>query len=587
MNWADFHFIRPYWLLALIPALAVIIFSVRRKLNKGEWATVCDADLLPFILEEGKGQQSQWLLGTLSVAALLSIMALAGPTWDRLETPVFKNDAALVIALDLSQTMNASDIQPSRLSRARYKIADILRQRKEGVTALIVYSADAYTVTPLTSDVATIENQLQALKSNIMPRQGKNTESAIALAIQLLQQAGQKQGNIFLITDGIKRNVEGVKDHLKDYKVSILGVGTAGGGPVKLASGGFLKNKSGDILVPKLNAQELASLARNLGGTFITTTANDSDIKQLLSSIDRPAADSKNNENNGLIEQWNDRGVWLLLLVLPLAALSFRKGLLVISFLLILPLPETSYAYDWNALWLNNNQQAEQLFHDKKFEQAAEQFDSVEWKAAAEYKAGRYQQAADLLKGVETADGFYNLGNSYAQLGQFDKAEQAYKKSLSLEPTHEDAQHNLKVVEKAKKEAQNQGDQQSEKNQQGDQSSENAEEGNQQAEEGNQQAEEQHKDKPKNTEGSTNESAKQNPQQGKPSLDENAPTELSDLDNKPNENNDNDNQHQAPINKFSEEEQQAAEQWLNRIQDDPAGLLKRKFKYQYGQRQRD
>ncbi len=174
MNWADFHFIRPYWLLALIPALAVIIFSVRRKLNKGEWATVCDADLLPFILEEGKGQQSQWLLGTLSVAALSSIMALAGPTWDRLETPVFKSDAALVIALDLSQTMNASDIQPSRLSRARYKIADILRQRKEGVTALIVYSADAYTVTPLTSDVATIENQLQALKSNIMPRQEKH-----------------------------------------------------------------------------------------------------------------------------------------------------------------------------------------------------------------------------------------------------------------------------------------------------------------------------------------------------------------------------------------------------------------------------
>jgi len=247
-------------------------------------------------------------------------------------------------------------------------------------------------------------------------------------------------------------------------------------------------------------------------------------------------------------------------------------------FLFILPLPETSYAYDWNALWLNNNQQAQQLFHDKKFEQAAEQFDSVEWKAAAEYKAGRYQQAADLLKGVETADGFYNLGNSYAQLGQFDKAEQAYKKSLSLEPTHEDAQHNLKVVEKAKKEAQHQGDQQSEKNQQGDQSSENTEEGNQQGEE-------QHKDKPKNTEGSTNESAKQNPQQGKPSSDENAPTALSDIDNKPSENND--NQHQAAINKLSEEEQQAAEQWLNRIQDDPAGLLKRKFKYQYGQRQRD
>lgn len=197
MNWADFHFIRPYFLLALIPALALMFVSVKNTLAKGEWADVCDAALLPFILEDKQSSKSYWVVGALSMAVLLSIVALAGPTWERLETPAFRNDAALVIALDLSQTMNATDIKPSRLVRARYKIADILRQRKDGLTALVVYSADAFTVTPLTSDVATIENQLNALESSLMPRQGKDTQAALTLAVNLLQQAGQKQGNIF------------------------------------------------------------------------------------------------------------------------------------------------------------------------------------------------------------------------------------------------------------------------------------------------------------------------------------------------------------------------------------------------------
>ncbi|MGB2269990.1 MAG: VWA domain-containing protein, partial [Cycloclasticus pugetii] len=224
MNWADFHFIRPYFLLALIPALALMFVSVKNTLAKGEWADVCDAALLPFILEDKQSSKSYWVVGALSMAVLLSIVALAGPTWERLETPAFRNDAALVIALDLSQTMNATDIKPSRLVRARYKIADILRQRKDGLTALVVYSADAFTVTPLTSDAATIENQLNALESSLMPRQGKDTQAALTLAVNLLQQAGQKQGNIFLITDGIKQPAKTLEKELGDYVVSILGV---------------------------------------------------------------------------------------------------------------------------------------------------------------------------------------------------------------------------------------------------------------------------------------------------------------------------------------------------------------------------
>ena len=579
MNWADFHFIRPYWLLAFIPAIVLLTLSVKNTLSKSEWANVCDAELLPFILEDKNSTQSYWVLSALSVAALLSIIALAGPTWERLETPAFRNDAALVIALDLSQTMNATDVKPSRLIRARYKIADILRQRKDGLTALVVYSADAFTVTPLTNDVATIESQLNALESGLMPRQGKDTESVLALAVKLLQQAGQKQGNIFLITDGVEQGVKGLTKELAAYSVSVLGVGTAEGGPVKLPRGGFLKDTSGNIVVPKLNTAELASLANTSGGRYSTITSDDSDIKKMLSSLDRPVSDTADNKNSGLVEQWSDMGVWLLLLVLPLAALGFRRGLLILCVFLILPLPQTSYAVEWKDLWLNKDQQAQQLFKENKFEQAAEKFDSAEWKAAAQYKAEKYQQAAEQLESIETADSLYNQGNSFAKLDQLDKAKEAYEKSLKLNPKNEDAKYNLKLVEEAQKKPQPKGDQKQDEQQQGDQQPDNSEGGSQQADE-----------KPSESEQDPGGPSKQpndqqSDEQSEPSDENESQPEQADLDSQSNENNESSDEQQATTANLSDEQQQAAEQWLNRIQDDPAGLLKRKFKYQYGQRQ--
>ena len=193
MNWADFHFIRPLWLIALLPAVLIFVLFLKQRFSRGNWAAVCDEALMPFILEDGATTKSYGMLVVLMSAAVLGVFALAGPTWERLETPTFSSDAALVIALDLSPTMNATDIKPSRLARARFKIADILRQRKDGLTALVVYSADAFTVTPLTNDTATIENQLNALESSIMPAAGKNTVAALQQSVDLLKQAGQQK----------------------------------------------------------------------------------------------------------------------------------------------------------------------------------------------------------------------------------------------------------------------------------------------------------------------------------------------------------------------------------------------------------
>lgn len=330
MNLAEFHFIRPYWLLALLPYLILLVLLLKKKLHQGNWSQVCDSELLPYILQQHAVTQSRWPFGLGAFAALLCIIALAGPTWARLPAPVFRNDAALVIALDLSASMNAADIKPSRLVRARYKIADILNRRKDGQTALLVYAGDVFTVAPLTDDTETIQAQLNALNTDIMPVQGSNTALALEKAVHLFKQAGLQNGQILLITDGVEdEQAMDQAEKLNPYSLSVLAVGTSEGAPIQVPGGGFLKDRQGNIVIPKLDQTRLRHLASIGGGSYQLISANDSDIEHLLKAIDRQALlEQSEQQSDLLLEQWQEQGPWLLLLVLPLTALLFRRGAL-------------------------------------------------------------------------------------------------------------------------------------------------------------------------------------------------------------------------------------------------------------------
>ncbi len=329
-DFSQFHFIRPYWLLALLPYLLITGLMLKHKLSQGNWSQVCDAELLPYILQQKAANQSRWPFTATALAGLLTIIALAGPTWEHLPSPVFRIESALVIVLDLSRSMDAADVKPSRLVRARYKIADILQRRKDGQTALLVYAGDAFTVTPLTDDTETIASQLGALQPSIMPEQGSNAGLALQNAVQLFKQAGLQRGNILLVTDGVNQSKAfSVAESLGPYQLSVLGIGTADGAPVKTDRGGFLKDRQGNIVIPKLQASELRKLARAGGGNYQTITADDRDIENLLQEIDRQSAARQAQQQSDLmLEQWKEQGPWLLLLVLPLAASAFRRGIL-------------------------------------------------------------------------------------------------------------------------------------------------------------------------------------------------------------------------------------------------------------------
>ncbi|MSP28585.1 MAG: VWA domain-containing protein [Methylococcales bacterium] len=614
MNVADFHFIRPYWLLTTLPTLVIVVLMVRNKLSQGNWAACCDAELLPFLLQEKTVNHSRLLLATGAIATLLIVVALAGPTWQRLPSPVFRNEAALVIALNLSTSMDAADIKPSRLTIARYKIVDILKQRKDGKTALLVYSGDVFTVTPLTNDTNTIESQLAALTTDIMPSQGNNTESVLEKSVALFKQTGLQTGPILLITDAVDLDeaLPAVKK-LDNFQLSVLGVGTADGAPIALPEGGFLKDEQGSIVVTKLNETDLRTLAQAGHGRYQTLTTDDSDIQSLMNAFDKPVQQQSKADDNVMLEQWDDKGAWLLLLVLPLGALFFRKGLLVVALLLLLPLPKNSYALDWQDLWQRPDQQALKAYQQQDYAKAAEKFDNPDWKAAAHYQAGEYDKALKTYQtqAKQTEDSVYNQGNALAQAGQLKEALAAYEQALKFNPNDADAQFNKDLVEKELEKQQQQQDKQDKQDKKDDkqeqnkqeksdqkksdkqQSSDNKDQQDQQKNEKSEQQEQQNKEE-KNTQPE-DEQKSQKQEKGQDELakqEELKSKEQPKQQAEPQEEQKKDDAKKSPAQAVKpsdapakDEKQQANEQWLNRIPDDPAGLLKRKFKYQYERNQ--
>ncbi|BCG66002.1 MAG: Ca-activated chloride channel homolog [Methyloprofundus sp.] len=577
MNMSEFHFIRPYWLLATLPLLVLVFFNIKNKLQQGGWSAVCDADLLPFILQEKDAKPSRVPLVTSSLAAILTIIALAGPTWQRLPMPAFRNAAALVIALDLSRSMDAADIKPSRIERARYKIADLLNKRKDGQTALLVYANSAFTVTPLTEDVATIKSQLSALTSDIMPAQGSNSALAINKAIELFKNAGLTKGQILLVSDD---------DMLADievpngYQLSILGVGTQEGAPVKMPNGGFLKDASGNIVVPKLDVRAMRQAAQAGGGIYQQITDTDADVEKLSRYFEQIAKRSETIDNDLLLENWQEAGIWLLLPILFLAAFSFRRGLLAVFILLALPLPKNSYAYEWQDLWQSDDQQAYQHYLNDDYQGAAEKFTDPAWQAAAQYKAGMQVAEEDMLPAT-TDTGFYNQANVLAKAGKLQEAIAAYDEALALNPNNEDAQYNKELVEKAL-EQQKQQQQDQDKQQDDQEKQESPEDSQEQGEQSDQQGEQQEpqdSDSSEESESQKSDAEEQEESEPEAEAQENTEQEQQEAEQPEPE------AAQESLANEQDEQQQANEQWLKRIPDDPAGLLKRKFLYQYGRQQ--
>ena len=464
----DFHFLRPQWFYALIPCALVLLFRFRKKTGLQQLENICDPRLLPHLLLDRPGASSRLPLVVLGLSWLIAVIALAGPAWEKQPQPVFRLKTGRVIVLDMSPSMMATDIKPSRLSRAIFKIRDMLDAGREGFTGLVAFSGEPFTVVPLTDDTSTIKAMLPALSADIMPVAGDRAALALDMAYRLLVQAGIKRGRIILVSDGISDMASTVNEiktiRQKGIEVSVLGIGTKAGAPVPDPSGGFAKDSSGNTCMARLDDAGLGKLAEEGGGVYAKITADDSDIRRILAENSNTPGTSSVRERKAHVDKWQDEGVWLVLLLIPACLAAFRRGILLMLAVFMLyqfSVTGPAFAFGWDDLWMRKDQQAWSLYQQGKYDEAARLFDDPEYKAAALYKAGKYKEASKLLKGLDGARALYNRGNSLAREGRLEEALDAYEQALKLDPDSSDARFNRdlvkKVLEDQKKQQEAQG----------------------------------------------------------------------------------------------------------------------------------
>ena len=635
---SQLHFLEPLWLLALVPLALVLWLFSRSRQNASTWAKVIDPNLLAYLLQGKESKVSRlpkWLLG---IGGLIAIIALANPVWEKIARPVFQTNSARVIVLDLSSSMLINDLKPSRLARARFKIEDILSRDEEGQTGLVVFAGDAFTASPLTRDVDTIRNLLQVFTPQLMPAQGSRVDYGLKKAHELLKQAGVRNGQVLLIADGVsnpKAALKAVATLKTDgHTVSVLAVGTE--------KGGFLRLRTKRVNV-KLDTETLQKISKKGGGGYHTITANNTDLNTVLKIA--VTNDKKNQEKTEDFksDDWKSSGPYLLLLLLPIAALAFRKGWLLNLFIAIgltavfiqphavyadstentvdknsteetaekAPSFGDSVSKQWRKLWFNNEQRADRAFKQKQYQQASQLSEAPLRKGSASYKSNDYKAALDAFQKAQGADARYNQGNTLAKLEKYKEAIESYKKALEVNPDMEDAKINKKAIEdflkkkkqqekqQQKKQQQNQKDEKKKgdknKKQKGKKSGKKGEgkDDAQENKEGDKQGDKESNEKNqfakanKDLEKKKNANKQKQADEEKEAQDKASKAKKAGQDKNDAEQAQDENKAKAikaakeKAEELSKEEKMAAEQWLRRIPDDPGGLLRRKFRRQY------
>jgi Ca-activated chloride channel homolog len=593
-DFSELHLLRPLALLGLIPALIAVALAQWRKRSAGNWEKIINPALLPYLMQGETSKKQRGMLWVL-LAWMITCLALAGPSWQQLPQPVHKKDAALILIMDLSPSMLAEDIKPSRLERARYKLIDILKNRSEGFSALVVYGGAAYTLTPLTEDSNTIISLVPVLHPTLLPEYGSNTEDAIETALELAVNGGYQQGDLLLITDEVSRSalnsIQSMISKAGKFRLSILGVGTQQGAPIPTGAGGFAKDRSGAIIIPKLSPASLQMLAQNNGGIYAGMSADDSDIEALLATTEELFPDAT-KELERSFDLWDDQGFWLVFLLLPIIVLSFRKGNIALILLAPMLFSDPVSALGWQDLWKTADQQAREALENGDAAAAQSLFKDPEWRGSAAYKAGDYESAINEFLDFDDADSHYNRGNALAHSGDLDAAIEAYDQALAMNPEMEDAKANKELLEQLKQQQEQQQqdleDSESQENDSQDQESQDSQEQPSQDQQSqDQQSQDQEQSDSQDSQQQDPSDQEPEAKQGEPDESEEQESKQEEAQREQQEAKEQEQNAVEPTEAESEAEKQAQqelEQWLRRVPDDPGGLLREKFRYQSRQR---
>ena len=579
MNWiANFHFIRPEWLLALIPAIMIAVLLFKRYERSTAWADTIDRELMPFLLVQPPKKPSVNPLPILLLAWVLSILAAAGPTTQKMPQPILEREDALVIVLDLTWSMYASDVTPSRLINAKRKITDLLMARKEGTTGLIVFAGDAHAVSPLTDDNKTILALLSTLGPEMMPAPGSALAPALTLARSLFVSAGAATGRVLVITDEVRdpqAALRAASALSNQYPLSLMIVGTQSGAPIRLPQSmgdKFLKDTQGSLVIPAVNFDDINRFANTSGAAVTELNLLNDDLSVWLEPPSRLDDSFRVVERD--FDLWQELGPYLILILIPLAILGFRRGWLWgLAFIILMPADQAVAADFWTDLWKTRDQQGASALELDAPETAATLFEDPAWRATAHYRNQDFEAAAQDFATSAGVENDYNRGNALARSGDLEGALATFDQVLASDPEHEDAAFNKALIEQLLEQQSQEQD-----------ASDESESSEQNPQDGSQGEENQESDEQDPSQDAQSQQDSDSADASEPSAEEREQAAAEQA--KEDQAQEGEETLQETDEALDPEEAQALEQWLKRVPDDPGGLLRRKFEQQFEERVR-
>ncbi len=448
-----FGFLYPAVLLLLPPAWGLAWLVARRLRARSAWVRVCDAPLFAHLAPEAGGAGGHRRAFRMLAAVLtLAIVGAAGPSWRLQSHPLLTSFAARVLVLDLSQSMQVEDVKPSRHAQALEAARAIVGADFDGETGLVAFAGAAFVVAPLTSDARTLDAFLGALSPATMPLDGSRADLGIAAAASLLGASVAGRGQILLLTDGVDEVELAVRAALaaseRGHRVSVLAIGTAEGGPLRDRSGGLARDAQGGYRLARPEFDNLERIARIGNGAYQALTSgadvfgravSDFDRDSLVELDDDPAATWRPRANDGVVLVW---------LALPLALLLFRRNLLWVLLLAVAaPYDQTATAADDGGVWQHAEQRAHAAFRRGDLARALALSSAPMLRGAIHFRERRYALAREEFSRASGADAWYNRGNAEAHLQRFPEAVHAYSRALELDPEHDAARFNRRLLQ--------------------------------------------------------------------------------------------------------------------------------------------
>lgn len=590
---ADFHFLRPLWLLSTVPVLLLTMLLYFYRREQSPWHRLIAPHLQQALLGGQQLIKKQPLaLPLLLLCWLISSIALAGPSWQKLPQPAYALKKATVLVLDMSMSMRATDMTPDRVTQMRFAALDFTEQLAEGELALLTFAGDAFVISPLTPDHNNIRLLIPDLKPDIMPVQGSNLLAALQQADKLLRQAGYPRGDVVVFTDGFDNNsYRELQDLLNNWphRLSILGFGSEEGAPVQLENGELLKSATGAVVIPTLPQRQLAALTQRSDGVYMQANNSAEVLDSILTLPPLSALDQADTSKQVQGDQWQDSAIYLVWLLLPLLLLSRKySSLLCIGIIMVLP-PQVE-AVEWRDLWQTRQQQARQDYNEGDYSSAQQKFNQPLWQGNAAYRNGDFKAAEQAFRAAAeqtpTADAFHNLGNSLAQQQRYQQALEAYQQALQQKPDFAPAEQNAALMQQLlqQQEQQKQQNKQEQQQQKGDkQQQQDADSESQSDNSSESQSDTDAASQQQDGEQPQPDDAGPEQQPQQPQTSESAAEPVPDTDTTETE------QQQQAIHEAwpnaTEEEQQQLDNLLRKVQDDPALLLRNKMYLEYLKRQ--